>query len=564
MGLPLIVVVDGDRRVLGRLEDELQSRFGGSYRIHGARTGSSALNDLDEAREQDERVAVVLVADTLRDMPATEVLASVRSLHPDARRALLIDWGAWAERSTAATILQAMAVGDIEYYVLKPWTPGDELFHRTVGEFVQEWQRRDTTAPREVVVVADPTSPRGHDVRRLLASNGIPHTFRDRGSPQGLRALDRALGHTDAAGVVVWMPAIHNTVLSDPTDLEIVEAWGIRTTLDGDREFDLVVIGAGPAGLAAAVSASSEGLRTLVIERQSLGGQAGTTSLIRNYLGFSRGVTGAELAQHGYQQAWVLGAHFLLMRTVTGLRSEGARHVLAISDVGEVTAQAVVLATGVAYRRLGIPELEALRGTGVYYGGSVAEAQGMVGRRVAVVGGGNSAGQAVMHLQRYADRVTLLVRASDLRRGMSEYLVREVTAAARVEVRTGTEIAGGGGDGRLTHLVVRDRVTGRTEHLPTDALFVMIGADPRVDWLPDRIVRDDRGFVLAGTDVPPDAWTAARAPLPYETAQEGVFAVGDIRSGSVKRVASAVGEGSVVVAQISRYFALSAEAAAGT
>ena len=562
MGLPLILAVDGDRAVLGRLEHELQRRYGGDFRIRGERTAAAALAELTDARDHGERVAVVLAADSLPDLPGSSLLATVRTMHPDARRALLINWGAWADRDTATAILQAMALGDINYYVLKPWTPGDELFHRVVAEFVQEWSRTDVTAPREVVVVAGTTSARGHEIRKLLTRSGIPHVFHDRESPEGLHVLHSQDG--DTAEVLVWMPAIGGKVLRDATDAEIAEAWGIPTTLDGEeRDFDVLVVGAGPAGLASAVYATSEGLRTVVVERESLGGQAGASSLIRNYLGFSRGVSGAELAQRGYQQAWVFGAHFLVTREVTALRPDGDCFVATVSDVGEITARAVVLATGVSYRRLGIPELEALSGAGVFYGGSVSEARAMTGRRVVVVGGGNSAGQAVLHLHRYATHVTLLVRDADLAQSMSQYLVDEITAAPAIDVRTTAEVVGGGGEGRLEHLSVRDRSTGEVSQLAADGLFVMIGAEPRTDWLPAHVARDRFGFIQVGTDIPTEAWAEERPPFPFETSQKGIFAVGDVRGGSVKRVASAVGEGSVVVSQLHQYLRIEAERAAG-
>jgi thioredoxin reductase (NADPH) len=326
----------------------------------------------------------------------------------------------------------------------------------------------------------------------------------------------------------------------------------VHTTLiDDRRSFDVLVIGAGPAGLAAAVYASSEGLRTLVVEREAIGGQAGTSSLIRNYLGFSRGVTGAELAQRGYQQAWVFGAHFLLMRQVDRLEPKAGGFLAEISDIGEVTARAVVLATGVSYRRLGVPELEKLTSAGVYYGASVSEAHGLTDRDACVVGGGNSAGQAVLHLARYCRQVTLVIRGRDLAASMSQYLIDAIEAAPNVVVRTSMEIVGGGGDGRLQNVVLRDRQTGRDETLAVDGLFVMIGAEPRTGWLPDDVGRDEHGFVLAGSDAGRDPrWTQERSPQPYESTLPGLFTVGDVRCGSVKRVASAVGEGSVVVSQI--------------
>jgi thioredoxin reductase (NADPH) len=402
------------------------------------------------------------------------------------------------------------------------------------------------------VVIADADSPRGHVIRSLLTRNGIPNAFRPRGSELAdavLRELGQTLGSDQ---VLVWMPAVGAAALVDPTDAEIAEAWGIHTSLEEDnRDFDVLVVGAGPGGLATAVYASSEGMSTLVVERESIGGQAGSSSLIRNYLGFSRGISGADLAQRGYQQAWVFGAHFLLMRDVSGIKPADGGFIADISDVGTVRARTVVLATGVSYRRLDIPDLDGLVGSGVYYGASVSEAHALAGLDAVVVGGGNSAGQAVLHLARYCRQVTLLVRGPDLSAGMSSYLVDTIAATANVVVRTSSEVVGGGGEGRLDRIVIRDRTTGAEEVVPAAGLFIMIGAQPRTDWLPEDLGRDRFGFVLAGADTAAsDLWPAERAPQPYETTVPGMFAVGDVRSGSVKRVASAAGEGSVVVSQL--------------
>jgi thioredoxin reductase (NADPH) len=548
----LLLTVEADPAQLDRTEVELQRSFGSDFRVRGELTAQDGLRALESSHEWGQRVAVVLVDEALPEAERSELLSRARTLHPDARRALLIAWGAWANRDTATTILTAMTVGDINYYVLKPWTGRDELFHRVVAEFVQEWSRSDASNLREVVVVADRHSARGHAIRSLLQRNGIPSAFRERGSELA-RLVLRASGEPDpGSGVLVWMPALGGTVLHDPTDVEVAEAWGVRTTLGAeDRVFDVLVVGAGPAGLAAAVYASSEGLRTLVVERESIGGQAGSSSLIRNYLGFSRGVSGAELAQRGYQQAWVFGAHFLLMREVVRIEEKDGEFLAEIADVGEVTARTVVLATGVSYRRLGVPALEALSGSGVYYGASVSEAHALTGLHAMVVGGGNSAGQAVLHLARYCDLVTLVVRGPDLTQGMSSYLCDAIDAAPNVVVRTSSEVVDGQGDGRLESVTVRERTTGAEETLRTDGLFVMIGAQPRTDWLPSSVGRDKFGFVLAGANASTSSlWSQARVPQPYETTVPGLFAVGDVRCGSVKRVASGVGEGSVVVSQL--------------
>jgi thioredoxin reductase (NADPH) len=561
-GRPLLLVVDADPVRLERCETELERGFGVDFRVRGELTAAVAINCLQQAHDWEQRVAVVLVDHALADDERSEIFAAARTMHPDARRALLIEWGAWAERTTASAILSAMSVGDINYYVLKPWIARDELFHRTVAEFIQEWSRFEVANLREVVVIASDHSVRGQAIRSLLARNGIPSAFRVSGSELANEVLEY-IGEPDPGeGVLVWMSAVGGAVLHDPTDAEIAEAWGVPTTLaEGeDPDFDVLVIGAGPGGLAAAVYASSEGLRTLVVERESIGGQAGTSSLIRNYLGFSRGIRGSELAQRGYQQAWVFGAHFVLMRTVERIEKRGGRFVANIGDVGEVTARAVILATGVAYRRLGVPELEKLMGTGVYYGASVSEAHGLKDLDSCVVGGGNSAGQAVLHLARYCRQVTLVIRGKDLSASMSQYLIDAIDAAPNVTVRASSEVVGGGGDGRLQEVTLRDRETGAEETLACDGLFVMIGAVPGTGWLPEDVGRDTRGFVLTGSDVAANPnWHEGRPPQPYETTVPGLFAIGDVRSESVKRVASAVGEGSVVVSQVHTHLKVSSD-----
>ena len=337
----------------------------------------------------------------------------------------------------------------------------------------------------------------------------------------------------------------NGTFLENPSDADLARGggWSVEPAR---TEFDVVIVGAGPTGLSAAVYGASEGFSTFVVDEGGVGGQATYSSLIRNYLGFPRGIAGGRLAQQAYEQAWVFGASFAFMQRVTYLGRDADRLVLDLSVSGRVSARAVILATGASYRRLGIPALEALNGAGVFYGGSASEAQGMAGRDVYVVGGANSAGQAALHLSRYARRVTLVVRARSLGAGMSRYLVREVEASPTVEVRLETEVVEGGGDGWLRHLVLRDNATGHEETVAADGLFLMIGARPRTDWLPAEISRDGQGFVLTGVDVRGDpAWPLERHPYPLETSVPRVLAAGDVRHGSVKRVASAVGEGSV-------------------
>jgi thioredoxin reductase (NADPH) len=553
---PLLLAVDADARLLGRIEGELQRAFGADFRVRGELLPEDAVRTLQGAKHRHERVAVVLVDDSLPDAARAEVFETARSLHPNARRALLVPWGAWARPESAQRILRSMAVGDISYYVLKPWMTPDELFHRVVAEFVQEWSRSEPANAREVVVVAAQHSGRAYAVSDLLGRNGIPHAFRARESELG-KGVMAELGHPDGE-VLVWMPAIGGTLLHDPTDAEILEAWGIPTTLrDVDRDFDLLVVGAGPAGLGAAVYASSEGIRTLVVERQAIGGQAGMSSLIRNYLGFSRGLSGAELVQRGYQQAWVFGARFIVTREVERLTPEKGRGFVAqIGDVGEVCARAVVISAGVSYRRLGVPSLEDLIGHGVYYGASVSAAQALTGLRAGVVGAGNSAGQAALHLARYCARVHMIVRGSSLADSMSAYLVGAIAAQPLIKVHLNTEVVGGHGEGQLEWITLHNRNSGEEKDLALESLFVMIGARPRTDWLPGDVDRDPHGFLYTGAEAAACAsWNLQRLPHPHETTVPGLFAVGDVRSGSVKRVASAVGEGSVVVSEIHQFLA---------
>ncbi|MBD3160830.1 MAG: SidA/IucD/PvdA family monooxygenase [Candidatus Eisenbacteria bacterium] len=544
---PVILVIDESRDALERIGAELNRRYSDDYRILCLPDPGDAGHRLQELQEAGDDVAIVLAADRATQIRGAEILAAVPERFPRAKRGLLIDWGGWGDRETAQAIFNAMAMGHMDYYVLKPWRSPDEYFHRTISEFLHEWSRVDPKGTREITVIAKQWLPRAHELRALLSRNGVPHVFVDRDSAEGTRLLGKA---GIAAGDDPVVITFDGRVLVDPSNSELADAYGVTTSLGKERDFDVIVVGAGPAGLSAAVYASSEGLRTLVVEGEAIGGQAGSSSLIRNYLGFARGVTGAELAQRAYQQAWVFGTCFLLMKRVVELRIEGDRHVLSISDGTEATARGVILATGVSYARLGIPALEELTGSGVFYGASAAEAQQLAGQDVYVVGGGNSAGQAAMHLARYARRVTIVVRSDSLSASMSQYLRNEIDAAANIEVRMNTEVVDGGGVHRLEEIRLRDRTTGADESVEAAGLFVMIGARPRTEWLPPAVQRDDRGFILTGSDARREGSGSAPLPLMFETSLPGVFAVGDVRHGSIKRVASGVGEGSVAVQQL--------------
>jgi thioredoxin reductase (NADPH) len=450
-----------------------------------------------------------------------------------------------------------VARGQADSYLLKPWDSPDELFHSAVTGFLYDWARARPARP-EVRVVGERWAPRSHELRDLLQRSSVSYEFLEADSAAG-QALLAEVGRSAAHLPVVVL--LDGQTLVAPSNAELAAALvGMNDSQDTAEPatFDVIIVGAGPAGLAAAVNAASEGLSTVVVDREGIGGQVSSSSLIRNYLGFPRGVTGAELARSGYVQAWLFGATFHFMCQATALRRDESRVVVPLSDGREVTGRAAILAPGVTYRRLDVPGLDELTGLGVFYGASVAEAQGFVGLNVYVVGGANSAGQAALHLAKFAERVTLVVRGASLAEGMSDYLVKHIEATENIDVRLNTRIVDGGGDGRLQRLVLHDASSGRTETVSAAALFVHIGARPHTEWLPPEIARDEAGYVITGQDLLDrdggrSMWPLRRPPFPLETGLPGVFAVGDVRLGLGKRVASAIGEGSIVVSMVYRY-----------
>jgi thioredoxin reductase (NADPH) len=549
---PTILALDADDRSLREIEGELLERYRASYRVVCVATVAEAEAELGRVADAEGDVALVLAGEILDAARGRQVLGRVRGLHPQAQRALLIDYGAWGSGQAGREIFEAMAMRQIDYYVIRPTRSPDELFHQAISSFLLEWQHARRVSPHTAHIVGESWTGRAHELREVLGRCALPHKFVLADSEEG-RQLVEEVGD-DADLPLVVFP--NGQYLSDPSNAELTIAAGGPADPMG-RDFDLVIVGAGPAGLSAAVYGASEGFRTLVIDAGGIGGQATLSSLIRNYLGFPRGISGRQLAERAYEQAWVFGAQFAFLQHATGLRAEGDRILVGLSDFAEVSARAVVLATGAAYRRLEVEELEALaaRGAGVFYGSTATEAPAMAGRDVFVVGGANSAGQAALHLAEYARRVTLVIRKDSLAAGMSHYLVQQVEASPNIEARLETEIVGGGGDGGLEDLKLRDRVSGETETVPADGLFLMIGARPHTDWLPDEVERDASGFIRAGRDIAgTPSWPLDRAPFGLETTMPGVFAVGDVRSGSMSRVASAVGEGSVAVRWVHELF----------
>ncbi|HEY5942453.1 MAG TPA: FAD-dependent oxidoreductase [Solirubrobacterales bacterium] len=550
--IPVLLAVDEDERALRAVERELIDRYSRSYRVVCLASVDEAMAELRALKETGEDVALVLAADSFEGMTGPELLGRARELHAHAQRGLLIEWGSWGDGQTAEAIFEAMARRQIEYYVIRPSQTPDELFHQSISTFLLEWAHARRVSPHTVQIVSESWIGRAQELKEVLGRCAVPHAFLLADSPDG-RALVAETGDGEPLPLVVFP---NGTVLTNPTNLELASAAG--ATIDpARRDFDVVIVGGGPAGLSAAVYGASEGFRTLVVDDGGIGGQATSSSLIRNYLGFPRGVSGRRLAEAAYEQAWVFGAKFAFMHDATGIRRDGDRLLVALSDGGEVSARAVILATGATYRRLEIEEIEDLVGAGVFYGGPASEAPTTVDETVHVVGGANSAGQAALHLAEYAREVTLVVRADSLEKGMSHYLVRQIEATPNVEVRLGTEVVGGGAgdDGWLNRLVLRRGEDGEPETVASDGLFLMIGARPNTDWLPPELAQGDGGFVHTGADVEQGDWPRERGPFSLETSMPGVFAAGDVRHGSMNRVASAVGEGSIAIRLIHELFA---------
>ncbi|HEX7211397.1 MAG TPA: FAD-dependent oxidoreductase [Propionibacteriaceae bacterium] len=551
MDAPVILAVDEDPNALRNIEQELNDRYARHYRVRAMPSAMHARQWLEELSTAGDEVALILAGQSLSEMTGSELLNEAHHLHPHAKRALLVEWSALGDRATGKAIFDSIAHGRIDHYLLKPSPPPDELFHNTISGLLLEWAEAQRAFPFTIRVVGESWSGRAYELRKALNRCAYPHAFWLADSSRG-RAVVKAVGE-NAKLPLMLLP--DGRVLENPTNAEIALASGSPVAPDRE-DYDLVIVGAGPAGLSAAVYGASEGFNTLVVDDGGIGGQATSSSLIRNYLGFPRGVSGRRLAQRAYEQAWVFGASFAFMQQVADLRREDDWLALTLSDFGAVHARAVVLASGVSYRRLGIPALEELNGAGVFYGGPTSEAPAMAGRDVYILGGANSAGQAALYLARYAAHVTVVVRADSLAAGMSHYLIREIEETPNVSVRLGAEIVGGGGDAWLDHLVLAEQGSGSEETVAAGGLFLMIGAHPRIEWLPSDVDRDDQGFILTGTDLPASrTWPLQRHPFLLETSMPAVFAAGDVRYGSGKRVASAVGEGAVAIQLRHRLFA---------
>lgn len=549
MSRPIILTVDDDVSVSQSISRDLRQRYADRYRIIRASSGREALESLEELSRRDLPVALIVSDHRMPEMTGIELLSASRPITPGAKRVLLTAY--------ADTDVAIKAINDIglDHYLLKPWSPPEESLYPVVDDLLGDWEHEHRHRFEGVRVVGNRWDERSYDTRMFLARNHVYYQWLELGrDPEAERLAE--LFEADPAELPLLLLE-DGSVVRGATTAEIATALGLRTTAESTL-YDLVVVGAGPAGLAAAVYAASEGLRVAVIERDAPGGQASQSARIENYLGFPNGLSGSDLSHRAATQAQRLGAEMVLARSVEGLDQRGSIHAVRFDDGSEIEARAVVVATGVAYRLLAADGLDAFAGRGVFYGASASEARSTEGGDVYIVGAANSAGQAALHIAQFARRVVLLVRGQSLESSMSQYLVERILAAENIDVRLGTEVVRGGGDDHLEWLTVLDRTTGNEETVSTNWLYVFIGALPRTDWLGERVARDELGFILTGPDVAAldgegIRWPLERAPLLLETSVPGVFAAGDVRRASMKRVASAVGEGSSAVSNVHRY-----------
>jgi thioredoxin reductase (NADPH) len=545
---PVMLTVDDDPGVSRAVQRDLRRRYGERFRVLRAESGAQALDVLGQVRLREEAVALMVVDQRMPEMSGVELLERAVDLHPAAKRVLLT---AYADTQAAIDAINRVS---LDHYLLKPWDPPEEELYPVVDDLLSDWEA--VGPPEEGVrVVGHRWSREAHEAKDFLARNGIPYRWIDAEADAEAQALLRAAGAGGERLPVLVFP--DGTALEAPSHLEIAERVGLRTRVEAPF-YDLVVVGGGPAGLAAAVYGASEGLRTVLVEREAPGGQAGQSSRIENYLGFPVGLSGADLTRRASAQAQRFGAEILSVSEVVGLEARGPARVARLAGGGELSAHAILVATGVEYRRLDVPGADRLSGAGVYYGGSRAEALSCRDEPVFIVGGANSAGQAAAFFAQYAKRVTILYRGDDLARSMSRYLVDQIARIPNVEVRLRAEVVEAHGESALEALTIADRGRGTQERVAARAAFVFIGARPGTDWLAGTLARDERGFVLAGPDLRAvhgrgPRWPLERPPLLLESSLPGVFVAGDVRHQSMKRVAAAVGDGSMAVQLVHQY-----------
>ncbi|HYI55516.1 MAG TPA: FAD-dependent oxidoreductase [Microlunatus sp.] len=548
MARPVILTVDDDSAVSSAVSRDFSDRYGGDYRVIGVTSGAEALDVLARLALRDEPVALIASDQRMPRMTGTELFTASRVHAPDAKLLLLT---AYADTDVA---IQAINDIGLDYYLLKPWDPPAERLYPVVDDLLDDWQAAHPEQTSDLRIVGNRWSERAHEIKMFLTRNHVPYRWYDvERDEEGERLRGLAEAGPDELPLVL-VPS--GRALRSPTLVDLAQSLGLHT--DASQPiYDVCIVGGGPAGLAAAVYAASEGLATVVVEREAPGGQAGQSAAIENYLGFPRGLSGADLAQRAIAQVSRFGAEMVLARSVTGLEVRGPVRAVRLGAEGAIEARSVIVASGVSYRRLDAPGTEDLVGRGIFYGATAIEAAQTAGDDVYLVGAANSAGQAALNFARHADRVVMLVRGPSLEATMSRYLIARIEAAENIEVRFRTEVAAAAGDGHLESLTLRDRDTGATADVPVTWVYVFIGAAPRTDWLGDEVLRDGHGFVITGPEVAAidGHWVEPRDPYALETSIPGVFAAGDVRLDSMKRVASAVGEGAMAVHLVHRYLA---------
>ncbi len=552
MAKPILLSVDDDSDVLRAIERDLRSNYGAAYRVIGSDSPESALDLLKKLKVRNDSVALLLADQRMPHMDGVEFLKEATRLFPDAKRALLT---AYADTTAA---ISAINQANINYFFMKPWDPPAEHLYPQLDDLLDDWQASYHPTFEGIRVLGTRWSRRSYELRDFLARNHVPYQWLDveasANDPETRRLLE-ALGEEAASLPVVLFP--DGTKLLEGVPTEVAQKVGLRTRAQTSF-YDLAIIGGGPAGLAAAVYGASEGLHTVMIEREAPGGQAGMSSRIENYLGFPNGLSGGDLARRAVVQAQRFGVEILSPQEAVGVRTEGPYRIIKLADGVEISCHALMIASGVQWRRLEAPGIDRLQGSGVYYGGGATEALSCKGEQVYIVGGANSAGQAAMNFAKFAERVVILVRGESLASTMSQYLIDQIKEMPNIQLWAHASVSEVHGDTHLEEVSVLCSDTNKIERVPASSMFIFIGALPRTEWLGDLVERDDRGFLLTGPDLirdgqHPRGWSLERDPFLLETNVPGIFAVGDVRHGSVKRVASGVGEGSVAVQFIHQY-----------
>lgn len=550
MAKPVILTVDDDPNVLQAIARDLRHQYGDRFRILRTDSGISALETLKQLKLRGEVVSLLLADQRMPHMSGVEFLEQAMVIFPEAKRVLLT---AYADTEAA---IRAINTAKLDYYLLKPWDPPEESLYPVLDDLNDDWQATFRPPFEGIRVIGNRWSPQSHQVKDFLARNQIPYQWLDIELEQEAQELV-SYAQSDARQQLPLVLFPDGSQLIQPSNLQVAEKIGLRT--HAERPFyDLVIVGGGPAGLAAAVYGASEGLSTVMIERQAPGGQAGSSSRIENYLGFPVGLSGADLARRGVTQARRFGVEILTPQIVTGVRIEDPYRIVKLADGKEVSCHALLIATGVSYRKLDVPGMDRFTGAGVYYGAAMTEAIACKGEEVYIVGGANSAGQAAMHFSKYAQGVTMLVRGDSLTKSMSQYLIDQIEATENITVKTRSHVVEVKGENHLEAIAIANADTGEKEIVPASSLFIFIGATPQTEWLDGVVERDQQGFIPTGPNLMrdkrhPKGWTLERDPFLLEASVPGIFVAGDVRQGSVKRVASGVGEGSIAVQFIHQY-----------